>query len=97
MAGATQDRRSPGSNQGKKHFQLAIGRDFGRVEEVEAKTRGFLARIVALAAVAGVGITGGYSLITNNFMAVVTVWAIAGPIIGAVVSHDFGPRRNDSI
>jgi hypothetical protein len=43
-----------------------------------------------------VAVTGGYGLITGNYMAVITVWAIAGPIVGAIVSHYFGPQRNDT-
>jgi hypothetical protein len=97
MAAVTPDRKSPRLSHGRKPFQPAIGRDFGRVEEVEARTRGFLARTVALAAVSGVAVTGGYGLMVGNFMAVITVWAIAGPIIGAVVAHYFGPRRSDTI
>jgi hypothetical protein len=96
MAGVTPDNKPPRSGQRKKPFQPAIGTDFGRVDEVEAKTRGFLARQIALAAVAGIAITGGYGLISGNYMAVITVWAIAGPIIGAIVSHYFGPGRSDT-
>jgi hypothetical protein len=79
-----------------KPYQPAIGTDFGKVEEVEARTRGFLTRFIALAAGAGVAVTGGYGLVTGNFTAVIAVWAIAGPIIGAVVSHYFGSQRNDT-
>jgi hypothetical protein len=96
MSGVTPDRKSPRSGQRKKPFQPAIGTDYGAVEEVEAKTRGFLARLIALTAAAGLVVAGGYSLITGNYMAVITVWAIAGPIIGAIVSHYFGPQRNDT-
>jgi hypothetical protein len=84
------------SGQRKKPFQPAIGSDFGKVEEVEAKTRGFLARFIAWTAAIGVAATGGYGLVTGNYMAVIAVWAVAGPIIGAVVSHYFGPRGYDA-
>ena len=93
--GATPDRKSR-SGQGTKPFQPAIGTDFGKVEEAEAKTRGFLTRFIAWAAGTGVAVTGGYGLITGNYTAVIVVWAVAGPIIGAVVSHYFGPQRNDT-
>jgi hypothetical protein len=96
MPGATPDRSRPRSPDRKKPFQPAIGTDFGTVEEVEAKTRGFLARVFAVTTVSVVAVTGGYGLITGNYMAVITVWAIAGPIVGAIVSHYFGPQRNDT-
>lgn len=95
MPRATPDKKPSGSVKGGKPFQPAIGTKFA-VEEVEAKTRGFLARVIALTAVTGVAVTGGYGLVNNDYKALITVWAIAGPIIGAVVSHYFGPRRNDT-
>lgn len=96
MARVTPDKKSHRSSRKERPFQLAIGSDFGKVEEVEAQTRGFLVRVIALTAVTGVAVSGGYGLITGNYMAVITVWAIAGPIIGAVVSYYFGPHRNDT-
>jgi hypothetical protein len=92
--GVTPNKKIP-SGPRAKPFQPAIGTDFGRVEEVEARTRGFLTRFIALAAGAGLAITGGYGLVTGNYTAVIAVWAIAGPIFGAVVSHYFGSQRND--
>ena len=96
MPGVTPDRKLSRSGSRPKPFQPAVGTDYGPVEEVEARTRGFLARLIALTAAGAVAVAGGYSLITGNFMAVITVWAIAGPIIGAIVSHYFGPQRNDA-
>jgi hypothetical protein len=96
MSGVPPNKEPRRSGQKKKPFQPAIGTDFGTVEEVEAKTRGFLARLIALTAAAGIVVTGGYGLITGNYMAVITVWAIAGPIIGAIVAHYFGPQRKDA-
>jgi len=49
-----------------KPFQPSIGTDFGRVEDVEARTRDFLARFVALAAGSMVAVTGLYGLTTGN-------------------------------
>ena len=84
------------SSQRKKPFQPAIGTDFGTVEEVEAKTRGFVARVIASTTVLAVAIIGGYGLMTGNHTAAITVWAMAGPIAGAVISHYFGPQRNNT-
>ncbi len=92
----TPDKNRSRSVRRTKPYQPAIGTDFGRVEEVEAQTRGFLARFIALAAATSIAVTGIYGLVTGRYMAVITVWAIAGPIIGAVVSHYFGPQRNDT-
>ena len=96
MAGVTPDKKSTRSGQRKKPFQPAIGTDLGKVEEVEAKARGFIARVLTVATVAVVAITGGYGFITGNYMAVMAVWAISGPFIGAMVSYYFGPQRSDT-
>jgi hypothetical protein len=77
----------------KKPYQPAIGRDFD-VEELEANTRGFIVRITVPAAVIGLAISGIYSLVTRNSMVVLGVWSAVGPIIGAILGHYFGPRRD---
>jgi hypothetical protein len=87
------DQNSSRPSSREKPFQPAIGREFG-VQEVEAKTRGYLARLLASSAVIGVLVTGGYGLITGNYTAVIAAWSVAGPIIGALVTHYFGPQRN---
>ena len=81
---------------GLKPFQLAIGRDFGGVDAIEAKTRGFLARLIASAAATGVAVAGGKSLLDGNYAAVIGCWAVAGPIVGALVAYYFGLRGKDS-
>jgi hypothetical protein len=96
MPGVTPDKTPRRSGQRKKPFQPAPGTDYGAVEDLEAKTRGFLARLFAVTAVVVVAVTGGYGLVTGNYIAVLEVWAIAGPIIGAMVNHYFGPPRNDT-
>lgn len=67
---------------GSKPFQPAIGRDFGPVFEVEARTRSFLARLLGSAAAAA--------------LAVIGCWAVAGPIVGASITYYFGHRRKDT-
>jgi len=79
-----------------KPFQPAIGSDFGTVDEVDAKTRSFLAKFIASSLAIVVGITGSYGLITGNYVAVIGVWSVAGPVFGAVVTYYFGPQRNDT-
>lgn len=93
-SGKQEGSRSPGEK--AKPFQPAVGRDFEGVEEVEAKTRDFLARLIAVATVASVGVAGLYSLATDSYVAVAGVWSVAGPIIGAIVTYYFGPQRNDT-
>jgi hypothetical protein len=77
-----------------KPFQPAIGREFDGVHEVEAKTRGFLARVVASVTAIGVLSTGAYGLVTGNYTAIIGVWAVAGPIVGALMTYYFGPYRD---
>lgn len=78
----------------EKPYQPAIGREFDGVQEADAKTRGFLARLIASTTVAAVAAAGIYSLFAGSFTAIIAVWSVAGPIIGAVVTYYFG--RNDS-
>jgi nitrate reductase NapE component len=94
--GAAAPTKRPLSRQRNKPFQPAIGTDFGPVEDVDAKTRAFLAKAVAIFAGTAVAITGGYGLITGNYIPLISVWAIAGPFIGSVVTYYFGPQRNDT-
>jgi hypothetical protein len=96
MSGLLPTKNSPSSRRVGKPFQPAPGTDIGRVEDVEAKTRDFLARFIALASGLMVAVTGGYGLITGNYMPIIAVWAVAGPFIGAVVTYYFGPQRNDT-
>jgi len=84
------------SGQRKKPFQPAVGTDYGAVKEVEAKTRGFFTRAIISAGIVGLAVAGGYSLITGNYMVVIAVWGVVGPIIGAMTSYFFGPQRNDT-
>ena len=92
----SQDRRSRADR--KKPYQPAIGTEFvvDEAATIEAKTRGFLARYVAISAGVAVVVTGGYGLLTAHYTAVEVVWAVAGPIIGAIVAYYFGPQRNDT-
>jgi hypothetical protein len=45
---------------------------------------------------AAIVVTGGYGLATGNHTPLITVWAIAGPFIGAMVAFYFGPQRSDT-
>lgn len=94
---ASQPEHQPSRSRAQeKPYQPAIGREF-HVQDEEAKTRGFLARLIALTTVTAVVAAGGYGLITGNFSVVNAVWIVAGPIVGAVVAHYFGrPGRNDT-
>jgi len=77
---------------GAKPFQLAVGREFDvdPVPRIEATARSFLARIVALSAVVAVGVTGTLGLVTGNYAPVEIVWAVAGPLVGAIMTYYFG-------
>ena len=87
-----QPRRNPW-----KPYQPALGAALERdeVPAIEARTRGFLARLIALVSTAAVAVAGGYGLATGRYAAIEVVRAVAGPIVGAVTSHYFGPRRGD--
>ena len=81
-----------------KPFQPAHGAEF-RIEEVktiEAKTKGFVAKIVVLSVALGIAASGIFYLATGNNTALVAVWSVGGPFIGAIVSHYFGARRKDT-
>jgi hypothetical protein len=78
---------------GKKPFQPAVGTDFGLVEEVEARTRGFLARVIASGCVIGLAVSGCYSLVTGKYMVAVGVWSVVGPFLSALMTYYFGPKR----
>lgn len=88
--------KKPGSGPHNKPFQPAPGTDIGPVEDVDAKTRHFLARAIASFTATATAVSGIYGLVTADYTAVIAVWAIAAPFIGALVTYYFGPRRNDT-
>jgi hypothetical protein len=65
------------------------------VHRIDAQTRGFLSRAIAVAAGGAVATTGVYGLATGNYLAIEVVWAVAGPMLGALVTHYFGPAGKD--
>lgn len=58
-------------------FQPRIGRPFDleEVHVIDARTRGFLSRVIAVGAGGAVAITGAYGMISGNYIAV----EVAGP------------------
>ena len=89
------DRRS---HAGSKPFQPAIGRDFpiSDVPAIEARTRGFLARGLAIFVQGSLALSGGYALWTRDYLPLEAVSAVGGPIGGAMVAYYFGPQRKDA-
>jgi hypothetical protein len=85
-------------NSAKKPYQPFPGREIevDEVPLVEAKTRGFLVRLIAIATLLAVGITGFYGLFTGAYRALEVVWSVAGPFMGAMVAYYFGSHRKDS-
>jgi hypothetical protein len=92
----TRGNRSETAHRVFKPFRPAIGEELVGVQEVQEKTRDFLARLIGSAAVTGILATGGYGIITGNYVTVIGVWSVAGPIVGALVTYYFGPQRNDT-
>jgi hypothetical protein len=69
------------------------------VPTIEAKTRGFLARLIALSAAAAiaVAVAATNGLMTGHYSALQVVWAVVGPLAGALMTHYFGAyRRHES-
>jgi hypothetical protein len=79
-------------------FRPRIGRDFAleKVHVIDARTRGFLSRAIAIGAGGAVVITGGYGLATGSYVTVEVVWAVAGPMFGALVTYYFGLAGKDT-
>lgn len=76
-----------------KPFQPAIGTDFGPVRDLEAESRHLLTRLVATVAAGGVAVAGLYGLWREDYTPIVSVWSVAGPIVGALVTYYFGKRN----
>jgi hypothetical protein len=86
------DRSWPWPRIADRRFQPRIGRDFELEDAyvIDAKARGFLSRAIAIGAGGAVAVTGAYGLATGSYLAVEVVWAVAGPMLGALVTHYFG-------
>jgi hypothetical protein len=65
------------------------------VQVIDARTRNFLSRVIAVGAGGAVAITGSYGLASGNYVAVGVVSAVAGPMCGALVTHYFGSAGKD--
>jgi hypothetical protein len=50
--------------------------------------------VIASVTAIGVVATGAYGLVTGNYTAVIAVWAVAGPIVGALLTYYFAPQRD---
>ncbi|WP_428486327.1 hypothetical protein [Rhodopila sp.] len=85
------------SRTSEPRFQPRIGMDFElhEVHVIDARTRGFLSRVIAVGAGGAVSVTGAYGLATGSYAAVEIVWAVAGPMLGALVTHYFGSAGKD--
>jgi hypothetical protein len=86
------------SRTSEPRFRPRIGRDFEleEVHVIDARTRGFLSRAIAIGAGGAVAVTGTYGLATSGYLAVEVVWAVAGPMLGAMVTHYFGSAGKDT-
>jgi hypothetical protein len=91
------ERPWPWSRSSERRFQPRIGRDFELedVHVIDARARGALSRASALGAGGAVTVTGSYGLATGDYLAVEGVWAVAGPMLGALVTHYFGSTGKD--
>jgi hypothetical protein len=80
---------------GRKRYQPAIGAafDIDQVPTIEAKTRGFLARLIALSAAAAIAVAATNGLMNGRYAALEVVWAVVGPLVGALMTHYFGTYR----
>jgi hypothetical protein len=78
-------------------FRPRIGTEFDLQEAhvIDARTRGLLSRAIGLGAGAAVVVTGVDGLVTGNYVAVEVVWAVAGPMFGALVTHYFGSAERN--
>nr|WP_294504358.1 hypothetical protein [uncultured Rhodopila sp.] len=89
---------TPWSRTSDRRFQPRIGRDFELEDAyvIDATARGFLSRTIAIGVGGAVAVTGVYGLATGSYLAVEVVWAVAGPMLGALVTHYFGSTGKDS-
>lgn len=54
------------------------------------ETRHFVVKAVLLSAIAATAVTGGYGLLTENWLPVGVVWAVAFPLVVAIVKTYVG-------
>lgn len=78
-------------------YHPRIGSDF-EVQDaatVDASTRRFLAQVLTGATVLALSVTAVHGAFSGQFLAIEIVWAVTGPIVGALVTYYFGPQRRD--
>jgi hypothetical protein len=82
----------PVRSSGRKRYQPAVGAgfDLGEMPTIEAKTRGFPARLIALSAAAAIAVAATNGVMTGHYLALQVVWVVVGPLAGALMTHYFG-------
>jgi hypothetical protein len=93
MVEVASDSKPSRSDRDKIAHGSAEGEEYVILRDVEESPASFVVRWIALAT-AGVAFgTACYGLIFGNYNMVITVWSVAGPIVGAAGVYWFAPRR----
>ena len=76
----------------------ANGPDYDIVDQsiIDARTRGWIAKVFVGFGVAALVVTGTISLVTGRTMLVLAVWGVVGPLFGAISGYYFRSDRKDS-
>lgn len=79
----------PSPSVGTTPLRPTPGQEFDVVQEVEARTRAFLVKLIASSTTLVTLVAAGYGLITNRYGVVSGVWGLTGPILAGLIVYYF--------
>jgi hypothetical protein len=91
VAEAASDNRTSKSGRRETPVKSAIGTEFIVVDEVAARSFRSVVLWMASVTAAVVLSTACYGLVSGSYNAIITVWSVAGPILGVAAAYLFVP------
>jgi hypothetical protein len=81
----------------KKLFPPKAGEEFDGVREIKARTRAFLAKLVASSAVLVTLVAAGYAVVTRQYGMLSVTWSIAGPLLAGITVYHFAASAREEV
>jgi hypothetical protein len=81
----------------KELFPPKAGEGFDGVREIKARTRAFLAKLVASSAVLVTLVAAGNAVVTRQYGMLSVIWSIAGPFLAGIMVYHFASSAREEV